>query len=172
MSECWKDIVGYEGYYQVSDLGNIRSVDRTVVRTDGKKIRVKGKAIKTFISEEKYTKVQLSKDFKYKNCYVHRLVAESFLTNAYNKPAVNHLDGIKSNNCVSNLEWVTNKENNIHAVKTNLVSNLKLDSEKASEIRKMYLAGGCTQRQLAKIYGVSQRLILYILKGGAWAHAK
>lgn len=113
MEEIWKDVVGYEGLYQVSNLGNIRSVDRVVEYKDGRKRHFKSQSIKQkTTTTSDYLVVCLYKDKQGKHKIVHRLVAEAFISNPDNKPQVGHKDETKTNNCVDNLEWVTAKENN------------------------------------------------------------
>ena len=116
--EIWKDIKGYEGMYQVSDLGRVRSLDRKCLNREGVMVRRKG-AIKSLSKNRQgYLYVNLSsgtKNATNKRTRVHRLVAEAFIPNPENKPQVNHKDLDKSNNSVSNLEWVTRKENVEHA---------------------------------------------------------
>ena len=121
MEEIWKDIKGYEGLYQISNLGRIKSLPRT-----NKNRKVKKETMKVFTKLPKgYLKVGLNKEGKTKYCFVHRLVAEHFIPNLENKPCVNHKDCNTSNNCVENLEWVTHKENNSyknHHLKRNIAS--------------------------------------------------
>ena len=107
--EEWRDIDGYEGKYQVSNLGRVRSKYKIL-----KPNNVKG-----------YLYVYLRKNNKSKALKVHRLVAEAFLVNEKNKPQVNHIDGNKENNNVNNLEWCTNKENMNHAVRNGLITQYK-----------------------------------------------
>lgn len=104
--EKWRSVIGYEGLYQISNLGNIRSVDR--VRSNGKKY--KGKHLYTHLING-YKVVLLSKNGVLKNHKIHRLVALSFIPNPENKPCVDHIDTNKINNKVENLRWVTYQEN-------------------------------------------------------------
>lgn len=118
--EIWKNIKGYESKYQISNLGRVRSLDRTVVRTDGKTIRKKGIILNNRVTRDGYLSVVLYDDsFKTNSKYVHRLVAQAFLSDT-NKPEVNHKDGDKTNNNINNLEWCTRKENIKHADTTGL----------------------------------------------------
>lgn len=112
--EIWKDVVGYEGLYQVSNFGNVRSVDRTYKHYKKGNTFLKGKN-KSQSNSLGYLIVGLSKNGKPKNIKVHRLVALSFIENPESKPFVNHIDGVKTNNHVSNLEWATASENSSHA---------------------------------------------------------
>lgn len=124
--EMWRSVVGFEHAYEVSSLGNVRSIDRTVsghyLSSDGKFQR-KGRPMKTHLNFRGYPRVTLrTKDQKDKTIYVHRLVAEAFVFNPdpKNKTYVNHIDGNKLNNTPENLEWTTNAENMKHAYDTGL----------------------------------------------------
>lgn len=108
-TEVWKDIVGYEGLYKVSNLGRVKSLDRIVTHKNGRKRLFKGKLITPFKNE--YFMVVLSKNGKKSSSNIHRLVAQAFIPNPNNLPEVNHIDENKSNNKVSNLEWCTSKYN-------------------------------------------------------------
>ncbi len=105
MTEVWKDVVGYEGYYQVSNFGNVRSCDRMVKSCKNGKRIAKGRTMKKTDTIQGYRKVVLCRDAKRKNACIHRLVAQAFIPNPKNYPQVNHKDEIKTNNCVDNLEW-------------------------------------------------------------------
>jgi len=111
MQEIWKDVNGYEGLYQVSNLGRVRSLERKA--TDGRQINER--ILKPAFDVGKYLTVALHKNKKQKTHKVHRLVAFAFIKNPNNKPHVNHIDGNKSNNRVDNLEWCTQLENNRHS---------------------------------------------------------
>lgn len=116
MVEIWKDIKGYEGYYQISNLGNVKSLRDF----KNKKIICREKILKNHINKNGYVYIGLCKDKNHKTHRVHRLVAQTFIDNPDNLPQVNHIDGDKSNNCVDNLEWCTRSQNQIHAYKHNL----------------------------------------------------
>ena len=122
MEEIWKDIEGYEGTYQVSNLGRVRSLDRYVpFGTNSSRLRkIPGKVLKQQPHNEGYWVAQLSKDSKLSLYLVHRLVATAFIPNPMNKEMVNHKDGNKQNNNADNLEWATRQENEDHAFRTGL----------------------------------------------------
>lgn len=110
MCEIWKDIDEYDGYYQVSTLGNVRSVDIYVRCKNGIRLR-KGRILSPTKLPNGYLQVTLSKNNKVKKYSVHRLVAQTFISNPNNLPCVNHKDENPKNNCVDNLEWCTVKYN-------------------------------------------------------------
>ena len=116
-SEVWKDIKGYEGIYQVSNLGRVRSLDREITYPNGKIGLYKGKIIKLKMSKYGYIVFHFSVGNKKKALSVHRLVAEAFIPNPENKKCVNHLDCNRANNKVSNLEWCTHQENVQYSIK-------------------------------------------------------
>ena len=111
MVEIWKDICGFEGYYEVSNLGRVRSVDREVIDKGGRHQVKKGIVLKSRYDRQGYEIVSLSINRQYSTKCVHRLVAEAFVPNLYNLPQVNHKDEDKSNNVPDNLEWCTAKYN-------------------------------------------------------------
>lgn len=114
MNEIWKPVVGWEGLYEVSNLGNVRSLDRYVSTTKTYNLPIKEKILKQNTNNG-YKRVQLWKDGKGVMCLVHRLVAEAFLETYSVSLQVNHKNGIKSDNRVENLEMVTAKENQWHS---------------------------------------------------------
>lgn len=134
MEEIWKDIVGYEGLYQVSNLGRVKSLDHFRNTGLNRGYLQKGKILKPSMDMYRnYLRVQLSKKGKVVSIRIHRLVAQAFIPNPKNKPQVNHIDGNKLNNCVDNLEWVTIRENIQHAYDTGLAMVSEETKKKISE---------------------------------------
>lgn len=130
-SEIWKDIKGYEGLYQVSNYGRVKSLKGT-----GNGIRKKDDIIiLSFRNSNGYNRVHLMKNGKEQNIYVHRLVAEAFIPNPNNYPIVNHKDEDKSNNNVNNLEWCTHKYNVNYGTATERMSKTRKGHEVKMETR-------------------------------------
>lgn len=112
MQEIWRDVIGYEEQYQVSDLGNIRSKDRTIIDCLGRKRALKSHKIRIQTSKIGYKQVLLHKYGKTRTRLVHRLVAEAFIPKTEaDKNEINHKDENKANNIVDNLEWCDHKYN-------------------------------------------------------------
>ncbi|MCT4402561.1 NUMOD4 domain-containing protein [Leuconostoc suionicum] len=112
--EIWKDIIGYEGLYQVSTLGRVKSVEKTrayINRGKKRNFHRKERILKLANGRGDYKLITLSKNDNSKTFRVHRLVAQAFIPNPENKPQVNHIDEDKSNNSLNNLEWVSSYEN-------------------------------------------------------------
>ena len=113
--EIWKDVKGYEGLYQVSNLGRVKSLERAIIRKDGKKLPVEERILEPSTNRYGYLLVNFSDSSGEKKTFpVHRLVCKTFHENPKNKPCVNHIDENKTNNTASNLEWCTYEENNNH----------------------------------------------------------
>ena len=111
-TRLWKNITGYEGLYQVSCDGLVRSLDRYIKDKRARKRFVRGRLLKPERCKSTgYLYVNLHKDGVVRHCTVHRLVAQAFIPNPNNLPCVNHKDEIRHNNCVDNLEWITNMDN-------------------------------------------------------------
>ena len=140
--EIWKPIKEFEGIYEVSNTGKIRSLTRKVKMGRGYRI-FEATILKPQIDKDGYFKVNLSKNGKKKRFFVHRLVAEAFIENPNNFPVVNHKDGNKQNNHVDNLEWTTISENTKHAFRINL--------------RKPHCGG--TSKKVAKVDPSSNKII-------------
>lgn len=175
--EQWKDIEGTDGQYSVSSNGRVRSNERTVIRTTGKPYFVKERILKQGY-DDGYHKVFILCNGKYKTLKVHRLVANAFIINYDNKPQVNHINGIRNDNNYTNLEWVTNQENQLHAYKfltrklvngeNNGSSKLKLNE--VLEIRKIAKERGryYGRKELANKYNVSEGTIKEIVTNRIW----
>ena len=109
-NEIWKDINGYEGLYQISNFGIVKSVDRISKHSNGD-LTLKGKILKKNKNSKGYLYLSLCKNGKYRQYLIHRLVAEHFIPNPDNKPYIDHINTDRSDNRVENLRWVTHKEN-------------------------------------------------------------
>ena len=164
--------------HEVSNLGNVRTVDAYIKNPiHGKGLR-KGRLRKPNIGKTGYAKITLSINGKRYYCLVHRLVAIAFIPNPELKPMVNHIDGNKSNNRVTNLEWVTREENCRHAISINLFEpskfqqgergfHAKLKNKQILEIREKYKRGS-TVTELALEYEVTHGNISHIVNGKTW----
>lgn len=129
MEEIWKDIEGYVGFYQVSNLGNIKN------KKNGKKLKLEK-------TKKGYLRVQLSKNNIGKKFLVHRLVALTFFNNYNDNLQVNHKDGNKENNCINNLEFVTQEQNMRHAFDNNLIKRKKgKENNKSKKVNQYDLNG-------------------------------
>lgn len=167
----WKAISGYEGLYEVSDEGLVRSVDR---RISGRSI--KGRILSAHNSGKGYPAVALSKNGIVRTTYVHMLVANTFINkpNSIAKLVVNHKDGNKWNNTVDNLEWVSYSQNNVHAYNTGLKQrghgfyNAILTEEDVQEIRK--LGKYDTYERIANKYGITKASVRDVLIGKTWKY--
>ena len=166
MKEQWKDIAGYKGDYQVSSSGNVRSWKYNMPEPLAVR-NIRG-----------YHSVLLYKSGKPLNKYVHRLVLEAFMPNLENKPQVNHKNGNKQDNILSNLEWVTRSENSLHAHRNGLM-NLprgeehfvtKLTEEQVKVIKWARQGYDLKYWQLARMFGVSLATIGNIITGKTWRH--
>jgi len=109
--EIWKDIKGYEGYYQVSNMGNVRSLDRTIIDSLFRARHIMGVKIKPFKNRKGYACVELHKNSKAKAAKVHHLVFDTFTGLNRNSFVIDHIDGNPSNNHIDNLQLLTNREN-------------------------------------------------------------
>jgi len=176
--EAWLPVKNYEGYYEVSSLGSVRSLDRYETCPGRhpkpyKRFRA-GVLIKPQLSNTGYLQVGLKKHGLNKVFSVHRLVALAFVENVNNLPEVNHLDGDKKNNLHVNLEWTDRAGNSLHStqvLKKNRGednSSSILTEEQILEIKDLLLKG-LSQTEVASIYGVTNHAIHRIQHGYNWA---
>ena len=151
-----KNIVDYPNYL-IDEKGIIYS-------------KKSNKYMKPYLSCKKYLRISLWTNGKRNQLYVHRLVAETFIPNPENKPEVNHIDGDKVNNNVSNLEWVTPKENMKHAytLKHLNMGNRKINKTTVKKIRQKYIPRKHTILMLSKEYGISESQIQRIVNNENW----
>jgi len=125
--EEWRDISGYEGLYQVSDFGRVKSLARTDYNKNGRILPIKERIMATHSNGVGHIKLTLSNGNSRSKKYVHRLMAEAFVPNPNGYKLINHIDGNPSNNTLPNIEWVSMRENVTHGLK-------KSDSRKKSSV--------------------------------------
>ena len=177
MQEEWKDIEGYKDKYMVSNSGKIKSLKRKVEYDGGyytlNEVIMKQKDIRG------YKNITLSKNNKSRTLQVHRLVLEHFNpVKDMDKLQVNHIDGDKSNNSLSNLEWCTPKENTQHAIKLGKRGdqkgiknpNSKLNPKQVKEIVEIRNSTGNSHSKISKKFNVSRKTVGNILNGKVWSH--
>jgi hypothetical protein len=156
--EIWKDIKDYEGIYQASNFGNLRSLN---YKRSGK-IQV----LKPALDNKGYLRTALMKSGVLKTVKVHRVIAQTFIENLNNKPQVNHINGVKNDNTIVNLEWCDNTENQNHAIKLGLTKKrirplnelnkkIKISDEALLSIFEEF-KNGASKRSLAKKYNVDR----------------
>jgi hypothetical protein len=172
LKEIWKDISDYHGIYQVSSCGQIRSLDHF----DKYGRLKKGRILKQTKDKGDYLVVNLYRNGKLTKGKVHRLVALTFIPNPNNLPEVNHKDGNKSNNYLSNLEWCTSKENSDHKINVLGKHNrgkrpgkVEYTEKEVREIKVLLKEGFLSQRDIAKLYGISKSTINNINTGKMWS---
>ncbi len=137
MEEIWKDIKDFEGLYQISNLGRVKSLERI----DKSNHLVKEKILKIFKTRNGYLKVVLCKNGKQKNYDIHRLVAQAFITNPDNLPQVNHKDENKENNCVWNLEFCSCSYNTNYGTRNQKVSEKMTNGKLSKKVLQYDLEG-------------------------------
>lgn len=137
MDEVWKDVPDFEGFYQASNTGKIRSVDRSVFckRGKGYKSLYKGRELKGTIDKDGYLKINLAKEGVKSTVYIHRIVAKTFLKQSKEKPVVNHINEIKDDNRVSNLEWCSVRYNNLYGGRSKIVAAKTYKPVKATHLK-------------------------------------
>ena len=174
MKEIWKSVPGYEKFYLISNLGRIKRLMR--IRRSG--LPLYEKILNPGLSRG-YPRIRLTdENGKKRRFLVHRLVGMAFIPNIENKPEINHLDGIRNNNHVSNLKWATRTDQMQHAIRTGLMEptfkngekNLmsKLSQRDVFEIIKRWDTNNFSKKDLAKIFSVSPVTIESIIYGQRW----
>lgn len=172
MNDSWKDIPGYEGYYQASKNGSIRSIDRTILRA-GIRVRIKGVVLKSSVGENDYPTVVLSKNGQYKTWYVHDLVAITFIGPKPIGHVVRHITNVKTNCKLSNLEYGTIAENADDRNKSGTApigeknGRAKLTVSEVATIRSMIIVGK-KAREIAAQFKVSEGTISNIKHNKNW----
>lgn len=155
--ETWRDIPDYEGLYQVSTLGRIKSLERKIIRSNGRVFTIKEKILKDRIGNSKRPYVALFKDQKRKDVMVHTLVALAFIGERPKDYQVLHKDGDILNNRLENLSYDTRQQNAIDFYRYGQNgSNGKLSTDDVVKIRKLYKSGDYLQRELSDLFGVTQ----------------
>lgn len=176
--EIWKPVKHYESYYEVSNKGNIRSIERIVVLPTHQYLK-RQKIIKQFKDRRGYFHVKLYNGFgECKSLTTHRIVALTFIDNPEGLIEVNHIDHNKHNNHVDNLEWITRSDNIKHSYihrdpktyKGSGNKNAKLTEEQVKNIRKEYKNNKITYKELAYKNNVGVTLIGYIVNNKVWKH--
>jgi hypothetical protein len=170
--EQWLSCPNYEDSYEVSSLGRVRSIDRVSGSRPG---ITKGKILTQTANRKKYLEVRLFKNSKCIPKIVHRLVAKAFIANSHNLKQVNHIDGDKSNNIVTNLEWITNSENQKHAYKLGLQpsrigennSNTKITDKDVTLLKQLYNSG-MSIVEVSSSININVSIIRQIIYGRTW----
>lgn len=175
MKEVWKDVPGFKGYYQASTLGRVRSVERIQFRSNGRPYKVRAKVLKTAKDGNGYLRTAFSVNSKLTTIKVHRIVAITFFGRTALE--VNHIDGDKTNNRSTNLEYCTRSENIKHSYRMGLQkprrgslnNKAKLHESDIPIIRELFKAGN-TSREIAAIYKMDKTVFLDIKNGKIWKH--
>lgn len=168
-NEIWKDIPNFSGY-MISNLGRVKSLDRKIIDKLERTQNIKGKIKSICLNGNGYPYVGLQLLGKKSRPYVHRLVAESFVLGQAKNLQVNHMDGDKTNNIATNLEWVTQRANIQHA--NSLGLNTKLSEVEVRQIKLLLQDTTCTLKEIGDEYNVTANNISAIKRGISWKHVK
>lgn len=170
--EEWRNIIGYEGYYQISNYGRVKSIPRKGI--------VNGLILKQSLNHKGYPRIRFCKNYIKSTSTVHRLVANAFIPNPKNKPQVNHKNGIKINNFLYNLEWSTGLENMRHGFSSGLFANrpvgihhpcATLTEDQVLEIRRLVLLPNRPPTaEIAEMFNAKESNIYKIIARTIWKH--
>lgn len=161
MTENWRDVPGYEGIYQASDCGRVKSLKRL----DSIGRRRKGRAMKLSKHNKGYLQVSLCRDSKQTKRKVHRVVLDTFVGPRPKGKQCRHLDGSRTNNCLRNLRWGSQLENSGDRI-LHSRNGKKLTEHKARQIRSIH----APQREIAKLFGIDQSIVSRIKSRELWKH--
>lgn len=178
----WKWIEGYEGLYEISNEGNVRSY----VKGIGRWFKPHSLAPRTYRAStprhpKQYLQIRLKGDTTRIYKTIHRLVADAFVPNSLRLPVVHHVNGNKYDNRAANLQWVTYRENNIHALRTGLrrplpvrrgerARSAKLTESDVREIRRLHRDLGIGSRKLTRQFPINRSSVVKVLRGDSWKH--
>lgn len=176
--EVWEDVLGWNGLYQVSSFGRVKSLERTVARSNGRSQLVNERILKPSTQFLGYQIVCLIRNGKPTSHYVHRLVATAFLPTKNGCTQVNHKDFNPRNNSLSNLEWCSPKQNISHTRKSGRSVDVRgekcgthiLSEDQVKEIRRKYVPYKIGYAKLSKEYGVAHTTIRAIISRQTWKH--
>lgn len=170
--EEWRDVPNFEGY-QVSNLGKIRGIDRLKQGRSGLRL-TRGQEMKQMLNKKGYPEVRLRKNGTHTRL-VHKLVSSAFLVKSEGQTQINHINGIKTDNSVINIEWVTNSENQKHAYKLGLQpsragegnSRATLTDKQVTIIKELYNSEK-TIKEVSELLGVNLSIVRQIIYGQSW----
>lgn len=178
IQEIYKAIPNYEGFYEISNFQNVKSLERVINRNNGQKVRLKEKILKPAIGGRGYLSVVLCNEERQRTECIHILMAKTFIENPENKKEVNHINAITTDNRIENLEWVTHRENMVHAKKLGLIEykkgqdhySSKLTDIDVIKIKSILKDKTHSHLEISKMFNVDKSQISRINSGKTWNH--